>query len=380
VTGKYVDAQGAGHGFIRAPDGGVTEFAISTAAGSGEPPIEPQTIPLGIDANGNVAGLYEDINQLQHAFVRSASGVIQEFEAPGAEAKACPKAMAGNPSYVWFCGTSAAGINATKGITGGFVDSDDVMRGYVRSVSGDYTAFDAPDAGASGISGYVGTAGFGINSAGTIAGSYIDKSLLIHGFVYTPNTQAATTTTLTASRASSVYREPVTLTAKVAAGSEPAPNGGSVTFAAGGKAIGTEKIVSGKAELTTTGLAVGAESITAVYAGVSGFAGSTSKAVDVAVGKAESTVSLKASPDLVVSGKEVTLTAIVAGQFGGTATGSVTFYSGTEVLKTVTLGAAKATYSTSTLSVGAHAIKAVYAGDGNFKGSTSSVVTVTVEN
>jgi hypothetical protein len=50
----------------------------------------------------------------------------------------------------------------------------------------------------------------------------------------------------------------------------------------------------------------------------------------------------------------------------------MTFYDGSTVLGTDTLnGGGKATFKTSTLAVGSHAITVVYAGDANFAGSTS---------
>ncbi len=376
ITGRYGDSQGAGHGFVRSGAGVFTSFAVSSAEGSND--TFPSTTPLSIDAAGNVAGFYEDVNGEQHSFLRTAAGVLTKFDVPGASSDPCPVNNGTPGPHLWFCGTGAMSIDSTRGITGGFVDPQGAMRGYVRSVSGAFSTFDAPNAGTGEDGAFEGTAGFGMNSAAAIAGSYIDRNLVIHGFVFAPASRVATTTTLTASRTSSVYLEPVTLAARVAAGSETAPNGGSVTFMAGDKSIGTEKTESGKAELTTTELPVGTDSVTAVYAGGSGFAGSTSKAGKESVGKATSSVSLAAKPNPVAAGDEVTFTAIVKGQFGGTATGSVTFFDGTKVLKTVSLSAAKATCSTSSLGEGAHSIKAVYAGDEHFKESSSEALTVTV--
>jgi len=60
------------------------------------------------------------------------------------------------------------------------------------------------------------------------------------------------------------------------------------------------------------------------------------------------------------------------------ASGTMTFKDGTTTLGTGTLSSGKATYSTSTLAVGSHSITAVYGGDSNYNGSTSSALSQTV--
>jgi hypothetical protein len=59
-------------------------------------------------------------------------------------------------------------------------------------------------------------------------------------------------------------------------------------------------------------------------------------------------------------------------------TGTVTFQSGTQTLGTGTLSGGTATFTTSTLPNGTSTITAVYAGDTNFTGSTSTALTQTV--
>jgi len=72
----------------------------------------------------------------------------------------------------------------------------------------------------------------------------------------------------------------------------------------------------------------------------------------------------------------VTFTATVTGTG---ATGTVTFKDGETVLGSSTLTNGTATYATSTLSAGTHSITAVYGGDPNFAGNTSSPVPLTVK-
>ena len=63
----------------------------------------------------------------------------------------------------------------------------------------------------------------------------------------------------------------------------------------------------------------------------------------------------------------------------GTPTGTVVFMDGTTALSTaLTLSSGKATFATTSLAVGPHSITAVYSGDSNFGGGTSTAVTQNV--
>jgi YVTN family beta-propeller protein len=74
-------------------------------------------------------------------------------------------------------------------------------------------------------------------------------------------------------------------------------------------------------------------------------------------------------------GQAVTFTANVSGNTAGTITGTVTFFDGATSLGPGALVAGGATLTTSALTLGSHSITAVYSGDGNFSGGTSSVLT-----
>ena len=92
------------------------------------------------------------------------------------------------------------------------------------------------------------------------------------------------------------------------------------------------------------------------------------------------TTALAASASTITVGSSVTFTATITPAAGstGTPSGTVTFLDGATTLGTGTLASGVASYSTSALVVGAHSITAVYGGDTNFSGSTSSAVAVTV--
>jgi hypothetical protein len=86
---------------------------------------------------------------------------------------------------------------------------------------------------------------------------------------------------------------------------------------------------------------------------------------------------LSSSLDPSSFGQSVTFTATVTAS-KGTPDGIVTFADGSTTLGTATLSSGTATFATVALSTGAHSITAVYGGDANFAGSTSAMLTQTV--
>jgi large repetitive protein len=154
---------------------------------------------------------------------------------------------------------------------------------------------------------------------------------------------------------------------------------GTVNFMNGATLLGTGTLnAKGVATYTAT-LAVGTYSVTAVYQGDSNNAGSTSTPpLSLSVVEATTTTTLAASATTITPGTALTLTATVTGN-GGTPTGTVTFMDGATSIGTGTLNAkGVATLTVSNLAVGQHSITAVYGGDANDAGSTSTAVTVSV--
>jgi len=99
----------------------------------------------------------------------------------------------------------------------------------------------------------------------------------------------------------------------------------------------------------------------------------------VSVGLAATQVALSSGSSLPVLGASYTLTATVTSTTAGTPTGTVSFYDGTTLLNTVpaTISGGVASFSLSTLALGAHSLTAVYSGDSNFLGSTSTALAPT---
>ena len=190
--------------------------------------------------------------------------------------------------------------------------------------------------------------------------------------------QASTTTTLTSSTNPSVFGQSVTFTATVSAVSPGAGTAtGTVSFFDGTTLLGNGNLSAGTTTLSIASLAVGSNSITAVYNADTNFLTSTSSAVSQVVNQSSTTTALTSSTNPSVFGQSVTFTATVSAVSpgAGTATGTVSFFDGTTLLGTGTLSAGTTTLSTSSLSGGnTFSITAVYAGDSSFMASTSSAV------
>jgi autotransporter-associated beta strand protein len=193
---------------------------------------------------------------------------------------------------------------------------------------------------------------------------------------YTVNL-AGTTTTLSASPTTTTFSQNVTFTATVS--SAAGTPGGTVTFMDGTNMLGTVSLSGGVAMLSTTTLTGGPHTITANYSGDTNFSTSSDSISPFTVSLAGSNTVLAASPTSPSSfGQPVTFTATVSSSFG-VPTGTVTFMDGSNTLATGTLSGGVATFTTSALTVGLHAvISAVYNSDGNFLTSTGTVNNFTV--
>ena len=174
------------------------------------------------------------------------------------------------------------------------------------------------------------------------------------------------------------------------------PNGtatGTITFKNGTTTLGTASIDStGTAELQTTALAAGSDSLTAVFPGDASFLASTSSALPLTVVPAITAISTPSlQPGLfVTAGTTVTMSVSISVHSAGAApTGSVSFLNGSTIIGTVplagTAGSSAATaggtasFSITSLPVGTDSITAVYSGDSNYAGVTSAAVSVSIQ-
>jgi len=182
----------------------------------------------------------------------------------------------------------------------------------------------------------------------------------------------STTTAVTSSLNPSGFGQNVTFTATVTTGASSGDLTGTVSFFDGANPLATNvplvaPATTATATFGTTALTVGVHSITATYnnANDATHFGSTSAPLSQTVLEATAT-SLTSSANPSTVGQSITLTATVTAPNGGAATpdGTVVFTDGATILGNVTISAAGvATFTTSALAQGLHAITASYGGD-----------------
>jgi hypothetical protein len=266
-------------------------------------------------------------------------------------------------------------------------------------VQGVSVTFTAPASGASGTfaggktsvtiaSDPTGTATAPVFTANNASGTYTVTAAATGGsnptagFTLINTTGTITTsTTLASSISPSIFGQPVTIVAVVSGSSSSGGPTGKVTFLNGAATLGTGTVNSfGYAAFTTSTLTVGTEAIQALYSGDANFIGSTSGTLTQTVSQAGSTTTVATSANPAVFGQRVIFFVAerAAAPGSGTPTGTVTFKDGTTTVGTAVLSSGRASFTTSTLIVGTHAITVVYAGDANFKTSTSATLGQTV--
>jgi len=154
------------------------------------------------------------------------------------------------------------------------------------------------------------------------------------------------------------------------------PLTGTVAFKHGTSTT-TAKLVSGQAVYRVTYSGSGTHLITAIYSGDTANATSTSATLTEYVGlvPTKTTLTTSGSPSFI--GQPVTFTATVTWTYGTVPDGEmVTFFNGTTTIGTGATASGVAKFTTSSLTVGTHSIKATYPGDAEFKPSTGSVMQV----
>lgn len=214
VVGVYTLPSGGANGFVRAPDGTFTTFAVPGAAitvpvsinskgqitgsscvngictcflrdpdgeftqfyvpGTGEGQND-DAYGWNINESGEIAGYYIDGNGAWHSFVRAPDGAITTFEAPGASI------IPGFGTYTAY----SDGLNAEGAIVGWYaLDDTGLTRSFLRHPNGNFTVFDPPGTSEGPNQGSNAT---GINELLEVAGAYDDANTVLHGYVRYPN-------------------------------------------------------------------------------------------------------------------------------------------------------------------------------------------------
>jgi hypothetical protein len=329
---------------------------------SGVVSFNTSSLPLGSDT---VTVVYaSDTN-----FAASSGSTVQTVQNTGTNPTATAASSSPNPSVFGQSVTFTSTTTSSGGVPVGsvtFTEGSTVWASNV-AVNGSGQASFNTTALAIGshtiTASFTGSTGWG-NSSGNAAPQVVNKD--------------ATTTALNSSPNPSVYSQPVTFTATVTAtGPSGGTPSGSVTFKNGSSTLGSAPLNgSGIATFSTSNLPVGALSITAVYGGSATFNTSTSTTLTQNVSQDGTTSTVTSSVNPSRHKQSVTFTATVVANVPGTAapTGTVTFKDGSKTLHSVSLSSGKATYTTSSLSVGTHHITVVYGGSSGFLASTSPVL------
>jgi hypothetical protein len=217
VTGSYLDAGNVYHGFVRSADGNVLSFD-SPEAGTG---AYLGTEPESINNHGEIAGVAVDASGFGHGFVRSTDGKITTFDPPGSAGSDYGVDFVyvndlgvvagnywqgvGNVSFEFegtpndnisafqvpqagtaaFDGTYTSAMNL-EGTTVGYVtDSNVENHSFVRAANGRVIVFDVPGQMAVPGSDF-GSAAYGINALGVVAGRWHDADAVLHAFIWAP--------------------------------------------------------------------------------------------------------------------------------------------------------------------------------------------------
>ena len=191
-----------------------------------------------------------------------------------------------------------------------------------------------------------------------------------------------TTVALTSSANPGLLGQPVTLTATVS--SDDTGRTGTVSFSEGSNVWCSDVTLSsdGSASCFIASLSLGSHIFSASYSGDENNAASTSSPYTEVIKQAPAlalAVSTASSPAVV--GGVISLSLSAADQ-SGTPTGTVIFYDGATAISSAvplvsaanSAGVATATWSTSALSAGPHALSAQYSGDGANAPETSNTV------
>jgi streptogramin lyase len=348
------------------PSGSVTEFAIPTAGSQ----------PVGITTGPDGSLWFTEIGANKIGRITT-SGTVTEFTVPTPSSS--PQGItAGTDGNLWFTETAADNI-------GRITPSGSVSEFFAL------TASVHPERITAGPDGNLWFTSFGadrigrITPAGTVtlfsvptAGSGVeDITLGPDGDLWFTELYGNQIGRITAGGTVTEFSIPT-------AGSEPhgiatGPDGNLWFAEVQANKIGRLR-VSPEATLITSSLPAGTDLITATYNGDANFNSSTSPATSQTVNPTNSLITLTASVNQSVFGQFVTFTASVSPGSPGAAlpTGTVTFLDGGTSMESGTLSGGTATFATSSLSVGAHAITATYSGDANFIASSSTAISQTV--
>jgi hypothetical protein len=199
-----------------------------------------------------------------------------------------------------------------------------------------------------------------------------------NAFVAKIGSEVSSATAVASSSNPSAVGQPVIFTATVTSEGSGTPTG-TGTFTYGSTTLcNAVALTGGTATCTYSALPLGSDLFTATYSGDANFTPS-SGSVTQTVNRASTTVGVTSSLNPSGLGQALTFMATISPQYGGQASGTVTFKNGAATLGSSSVNSNIASLTTSSLTVGTHSITAIYGGDSNFTGSTSLVLSQVVK-
>ena len=129
----------------------------------------------GINDEGFAVGAYYDSAGVLHGWVRNPfNGEIKTVDVPGASTTSGLVPCAGT----YAAGSAVYGINDAGEMAGHFWDTSNIEHGFVLLPNGKFKQIDVPGATL--------TAGGAVNNLGQVAGHYVDSSCNSFGYIATP--------------------------------------------------------------------------------------------------------------------------------------------------------------------------------------------------
>ncbi|WP_263355906.1 Ig-like domain repeat protein [Acidicapsa ligni] len=346
-------------------NGGVcTESATITYA--------PGTLAVG---NYTITATYSSVNEeYSQATGTTPLSVIQAGSAATTTTVvAKPATVVAGSSNITLTATVASGAAKPTGTVSFWLS--DVAVGTC-TLSGGTCSVSTPSSGLT-------AAGHGVRATYSGSATYASSTATLLVTV----TASATTTSLVVSPEAVVTGSTAVLTATVvrAAGNAGVPTG-TVTFYSGTSVLGTASL-NGDGIATfdepTAGLALKSYAISAVYGGDTADSTSKSQAVNMTIAPSFTNTTLSASPTFTIGVVNITLTGTVTRICCGTGkfSGTMSFYTGTQLLGTANVnsaGVATFVKSTAGLNGGSVSFSGAYNGDAADRASSSGTVSVTV--
>jgi len=154
IVGLYIDAQNVTHGWLL-KNGRYFSIDIPRAI---------RTNAVAINSEGQIAGRYDTPDMVAHGYVLSGD-TVETIDAPGAAGF-----------------TVVTDISPSGDIVGRYMTADKTFHGFLRS-GGVFTSIDHRDANGTLDMGPMGIQGMALNADGVMAGYYQDMNKRFHAFI-----------------------------------------------------------------------------------------------------------------------------------------------------------------------------------------------------